>query len=413
MTNQNVSQLEMPAPAAKPFDHCSACLSTNLVPVFEMKKLPQIGIYLNNFEDSWRYPTVDQGLIVCEDCGHIQLKYTVDPAFLYNASFTHRTSESPSASESNVAFANYVKRVAGDRRFQRVVEIGCNDTFLLQQLLEISKSAAGVDPIWRGREASFTAALTPEVAGRIDVVGGFVEDVDFKQALGGKPDLFVSSFVFEHIREPIDVVRAMLDVGSDDALYVIQVPGTDMLLDNCRFDQLSHQHYQQFTLHSFKRMIEKAGGVVVDYDVYYPVWGAIMMAFRKGPGESIACNFRQATPKLVAARKRRFDQQLELAQEAIRDVGSIPIYGLGAAQNFPTLAHFLGDVTFLEGIIDDNPARQDKYFPGIPVKTIPASVKTDYRQCAAFLTGPDYGRALIGRAKSLAFKQVITPFNVL
>ena len=186
-----------------------------------------------------------------------------------------------------------------------------------------------------------------------------------------------------------------------------------MLLDNCRFDQLSHQHYQQFTLDSFRRMIEKAGGVYVDHTVYYPVWGAIMMAFRRGPGKGPETQFRRYTHKEVAERKVRFDKQLELCRTAVRDVGNRPIYGLGAAQNFPSLAHFMGDVSYLTAILDDLPARQNKYYPGINVPTAAPRPDMDFENAAALLTGPDYGRALIARGRALKFRQIILPFNVL
>jgi SAM-dependent methyltransferase len=400
-------------PVAVPFDCCSACLSKNLSLVFEMPNLPQIGVYLDNPEDAVQFPTVDQGLTICEDCGHIQLQGTVDPEFLYNETFKHRTSESPSAMEGNKAFADYIKKVGNNRRFERLVEIGCNDAFLLQNLLDVADAAWGIDPLLKGHEKEFTNHLEPEIANKINVVGDFVENIDFESALGGKPDLIVSSFVFEHIREPVKLLQSIFEACADDALVVIQVPGTEMLLDNCRFDQLSHQHYQQFTLDSFRRMVETAGGVYIDHHVYYPVWGAIMFAFRRGPGKGPETDFPRTTRAIVEDRKARFDQQISLCHTALRDVGDRPIYGLGAAQNFPTLAYFMGDVNFLKGIIDDNPARQYKYYPWIDVQTIPALPEIDYENAAMLLTGPDYGRALINRSRELKFRQVVLPFNVL
>ena len=134
-----------------------------------MPDFPQIGIYIDDLKDSYKYPKLNQGLMICEDCGHIQLASAVDPDFLYDASFTHRTSESPSAMESNAAFANFVKRSAGGRRFKRAVEIGCSDSFLLQKILDCAETGHGIDPIWKGREDKFTEYLEPDVAGRLSI----------------------------------------------------------------------------------------------------------------------------------------------------------------------------------------------------------------------------------------------------
>lgn len=396
----------------EPNEICSACLSRNLSEVIDLPDFPQIAIFADT-PDNAAYPTVDQAMMICEDCGHLQLRDNLDPAFLYNDSFTHRTSNSATASKSNLYFADYIKKVAGDRRFDRVIEVGCNDTFLLRNLLDVCGTASGVDPVWRNKESQFGEGLEPAERDRVKVVGDFVENVDFDSVLGGKPDLVVSSFVFEHIREPRRVLENLFEVCADDALFVIQVPGTDMLLDNCRFDQISHQHYQQFTLDSFIRMIEGAGGEYVGHDVLYSVWGAIMVAFRKGAGKRSELDLRRATSELVAARKARFDQQIDACLEAVRAAGPRKVYGLGAAQNFSSLAYFMGDVGFLEYIIDDDPARQNKFFPGFPVKTSAADENTDYSKAAILITAPDYGRVLIGRANQLGAEQCILPVNII
>lgn len=397
----------------RPQTECSCCGSANLEQAFAMPNFPQIGLYRDT-PDNTKFPPVDQALMVCADCGHIQLHNNVDPSFLYDESFTHRTSNSASASASNTAFANYVKSLAGGRRFKRIIEIGCNDAFLLRQLIEIGDTATGIDPVWRGRESGFTEDLPTEMAGRVKCIGDFVENVDFDTQLGGKPDLIVSSFVFEHIRDPRSVLRRMFEIVDDDALFVIKVPGTDMLLDNCRFDQLSHQHYQQWTLDSFRRTIENAGGVYVAHSVLYRIWGAIMMAFRKGPGKSEAPSFRRADINLVRERKAIFDAHLASAKKAVACARPRKVYGLGAAQNFPSLAYFMGgDVSFLECILDDNPARTGKYYPGFPVQTRQPKPDMDIENSAIMITGPDYGRVLMRRASELNPEQIILPFAAI
>jgi hypothetical protein len=398
----------------QPNTRCSCCRSEALDTVFEMPKFPQIAIFAATPAQDG-YPTFDQALMICRDCGHIQILNNVDPSFLYNDSFTHRTSASASAMAGNRAFAQFIAQVSGGRQFKRAIEIGCNDTFLLQELLGVVDSAFGVDPVWRGRENLFGSELPEDKKKRISVIGDFVEKVDFAAKIGGKPDLIVSSFVFEHLREPRTVLERLFPAVADDALFVIQVPGTDMLLDNCRFDQLSHQHYQQFTLDSFKNTIELAGGEYIGHHVFYEVWGAIMIAFRRKTGKAARpeLGFRRATKELVAERKVQFDAQLNAARRAATFAKPRKVYGLGAAQNFPSLAYFLGDVSFLESILDDSPARQNKFFPGfpVPIKAPDASMQLD--KAAIMITAPDYGRVLVRRAAELKAEQLILPVHVI
>lgn len=392
---------------------CSCCRSTNLDEIFAMPKFPQIQIFTESPDDS-EYPPVDNALNICSDCGHMQLRNNVDPNFLYGRSFGHRTSCSHSAVAANRAFADYVKKVAGDRRFKRIIEIGCNDAYLLNHLIEIGDTATGIDPVWKGREAEFMSQLDPSVAGRIKCMGNFVEEVDFDTDLGGTPDLIVSSFVFEHLRSPREILEQLFEVVDNEALFIIQVPGTDMLLDNCRFDQLSHQHYQQWTLDSFRKTIENAGGVYISHNIMYEVWGAMMMVFKKGPGKGPETNFRRATKEMVLERKALFDDHLAAARKAVEFAKPRQVYGFGAAGNFPSFAYFMGgDVSFFECILDDDPARQNKFYPGFPVPTRKPTEDMNLSSAAIMITGPDYGRVLVRRASELKPEQIILPFSAI
>jgi len=284
---------------------------------------------------------------------------------------------------------------------------------LLKILLDIADKGCGTDPIWKGRENEVNSGLSQEESERIKVFGDLAENINFDKVLGGKPDLIVASSVMEHIKDPVELIKKMFEISSDDALFVIKVPGTDFMIDNARFDQLSHQHYQQFTLFSICKMLETAGAVLIDYMQYYTFWGSFMVAFKQGPGKVMKPVSRKATFKVVRESKDRFDKQIKSCLETINAISDCNIYGLGAAQNFPSLAYFMKDVSFLKSIIDDNPARQNKYYPGIPVPTSGVPEDLNFRKSAVMLTGPDYGRALIARARELEVRQIILPINVL
>lgn len=391
---------------------CSCCGSSQLDEVIALPNLPHIGIFQASPENLL-FPEIDQALMMCNACSHLQLKNLVDPEFLYDESFTHRTSASPSAMASSSAFARFITTVGAGRRFCRTVEIGCNDAFLLTQLLAVSDTAVGIDPVLRGHEHEFLADQDEAVRARIRCIGDFIENVDIDTELGGKPDLIVSAFVFEHLANPRETLGTLLDIAADDALFVIKVPGTDMLLDNCRFDQLSHQHYQQWTLQTFKDTITRAGGHYLAHHVYNDVWGAIMIAFQKQPGGIVEPAFRRTTRDHVLQRKKIFDGYLNLTRQVL--LGSLPrkIFGFGAAQNFPVLAYFFEDVSFLECILDDNPARQGRYYPGLAVPILAPVPEMHIEQHSVLITGPDYGRALVRRASAFNPQQIVLPFAAI
>jgi C-methyltransferase C-terminal domain len=140
----------------------------------------------------------------------------------------------------------------------------------------------------------------------------------------------------------------------------------------------------------------------------------MMMVFKKGPGVGPETHFRRATKELVLERKRIFDEHLKAAKKAVECAKPRRIYGFGASGNFPSFAYFMGgDVSFFECILDDNPARQNKYFPGFPVPTRKPSADMDLSKSAIMITGPDYGRVLIRRASEFNPEQIILPFSAI
>ena len=348
-----------------PLTVCSGCGSNDLNGLFDLPAFPHIGVFLDDPAESVEFPLIDNSLNFCSLCGHIQLGVTVDPAFLYTISFQHQTSQSASATQANEFLFEFVRTVYADREFPRtVVEIGCNDTFLLKQFIEQGAVAVGVDPILAGREAEFRSAIGDEYSDRFRVIGNFVENVDFEAELGLTPDLFISNFVFEHIRDPLTVTAALVEQMEDSSVCIIGVPGSEFMVYNSRFDQLSHQHYQQFNLESFQRMIVRAGGEILGSTVNFSNWGQIIVAFRRAKNPVDPELFPSPySLDQVTESKELFDGHLDSLRRRLDLLTNKPVVGFGAAQNFPVFAYFCGYDLPIDQILDDHPLRQNRYFP--------------------------------------------------
>ena len=60
---------------------CGVDGSTNLASVWDLPNYPITEAY-HDYDAN--YPKFDQELMICMNCGHLQLKNQVDPNFLYN-----------------------------------------------------------------------------------------------------------------------------------------------------------------------------------------------------------------------------------------------------------------------------------------------------------------------------------------
>ena len=82
---------------------CSICGSLNLEIVFDLPELPLTGKFSDKPLKSLPLG-IDQNLIICIDCEHVQLKHQVNPTILYDEKYNFRTSKSTTARKGTTFF---------------------------------------------------------------------------------------------------------------------------------------------------------------------------------------------------------------------------------------------------------------------------------------------------------------------
>jgi len=387
---------------------CSVCAGEKLVNVLDLPKFPFTGIFLSSPDDS-RYRGVDQEFMLCRECGHGQLRNIIDPRLVYDESYKHRSSWSPIATSGNDFFLSFLQNVTRGKTFRRILEIGCNDLYLLKKLESLGNHLVGVDPIWHGNE--------PDVGGKIKILGKFVEEVNFHQELGGEPDLIISAHTLEHIENPMDQLNNIVDVAADEAIFVIEVPGFDSLMANCRIDQIFHQHIQYFSLASFERLIYEIGGDYLTHNFNSGYWGGTMLvAFKKAAKRSRSFQGCFICPNVKVFRKnlKLFRDQIENCMRIIDSLKTEIMYGYGAAQMLPTIAyHMKSDMSFLKSVLDDNPERHGLMYPGMPIVIQKPEAGLTLEGANVLITALDSIRPIMKRAIGLRAKRIILPLHMV
>ena len=386
---------------------CSVCESGELREVVNLPKFPFTGIYVHS-PDMPRYRGVDQALMLCGECGHGQLRNVVDPRLVYDRSYTHRSSTSPISTTGNDFFAQFLTRVAAGRTFRRVLEIGCNDLYLLKKIESLGERLFGVDPIWKGREHGDS--------GKITVLGNFVEELNCVDDLGGPPDLIISAHTFEHIQKPKNQLERLVNAADANALFVVEVPGFDSLLMNCRFDQVFHQHIHYFSLASFERMIYEIGGEYIAHTFNYGYWGGtILVAFRKQSDTrppSFQNRFSPPKENQIHRQFAMFLEQLDACMHIIASWENETIYGYGAAQMLPTIAyHMKSDLAFVKSVLDDNPDRDGLMYPYLPVVIQKPEAEFSLEGANVLITALDSIRPILKRVIAMKAKRILVPLH--
>lgn len=384
---------------------CGACGGA-LHTAFDLPNLPLTGIFVSEREAEKPHGH-DQALMMCRSCGHAQLSSVLEPAFLYGGHYAHRSSASHLTPSSTQFITAYLDRMFGDRRFKRILEIGCNDLVLLNKLAPRAEAVAGIDPLWIGKEL-------PPMPDNMRVVGSFIENVDIEQAAGGQPDLIVSTHNLEHLVDPLAQVRRLLDAATPEAVVVMEVPDCDAMVQNLRFDQVFHQHVHYFGLSSFLRLVKEAGAHYVDHTYNWRNWGgSLTVAFSRNsalarPEPEVLRPSDSVLPERYALFRKRM--------AGLRDViEGIPyeIWAYGAAQMLPTFAYHLeSDLGFLAGIYDDCPKRTGLTYPTIAARIFKPDAQTSMTEAMVMITALDAVRPILNRLRDFNPKQILVPSQI-
>lgn len=240
---------------------------------------------------------------------------------------------------------------------KQILEIGCNDTYLLSNLREVTVNRAGIDPIF------------DEVRVKIDeglyVHGGFAETFNYGKLVEDPVDLVISAHTFEHVVDPIMSIQNLSTVLGEKADFIIEVPSSLRMIEQLRLDQVFSQHINYYSPESLSTLMSKLDLSLVDITYNYSYWGGTQILHFS--------NYIKPTlkPPILNLSVEKVKRSIELfvseKEKLIFRVENSPgrVFAYGAAQMLPILQyHFSDSFKRVEEIFDDNPDRIGKYFPG-------------------------------------------------
>lgn len=353
---------------------------------------------------------VDQSFYFCKRCGHGQILNVVDPQLQYGdpASYHFRASESATGRETADFFIAFLNSVTGRKYFKNIIEIGCNDLYVLKALKSKAKELIGIDPILKGRETD------DSLPNNITAIGDFFEKVVFKEEF----DLVICKDTLEHIDNPKQFIKKIIDKSHNETLFFFQFPLLDMLFAECRFDQIFHQHLNYFSFKSINYIFDELGCRLLDYKINMNHWGSILVAFKKGRNNG---EFLKAAPEIsgseIIRRYELFKNNMLLTSRYLSLLSKETIYGYGAALTLPVLSYHLGnDLSCLKYIVDDDKNKQGLYYINLPLSIQTAESIEDIRNSVILITAISSIsnlRRILHKLIKLDPKQIIVPLKII
>jgi SAM-dependent methyltransferase len=260
-----------------------------------------------------------------------------------------------------------------------VVEVASNDGYLLQYVKARGIGALGIEPTRSTAEAARAKG--------IEVIEEFFGAALAERlvAEGRQADLTAANNVLAHVPDINDFARGFALVLKPHGVATFEFPHLMRLLEETQFDTVYHEHYSYLSLTAVERIFNANGLSVFDVEEI-PTHGGSLRVFAQradtgsqhvGPRPAaVKAAEREAgllSPEPYIALQTRAEKIADDFVCFLREAKNAGkrVAGYGAAAKGNTLINYAGiRPHLLPWIVDRNPAKADKYIPGMRIPIV-------------------------------------------
>lgn len=325
--------------------------------------------------------------VVCAKCFLVQAPDYESPEHIFSAIYPYFSSYSDTWVEHARVYTEDMTERFGLSTSSRVVEIACNDGYLLKWFLAKGIPVLGIEPTASTAEAAESLGIPVQrkFFGR--------ETARTLRAEGFEADLMPANNVVAHVPDIADFVGGFTELLKPSGVATFEFHHVLNLIQLNQFDTIYHEHYYYHSLLTFSKILEANGLQVFDVDELPTHGGSLRVYAQRADTRT-----HPVSPKVDALHKK--EQQAGLGQletyllygervKAIKrnilktmiqlkDAGKT-ICAVGAPAKGNTLLNYAGIRTdMIEYTVDHNPHKQGQFLPGtgIPIKS-PECIEQD------------------------------------
>lgn len=320
-------------------------------------------------------------LYVCSHCWLVQTEDYARADELFTDDYAYFSSVSQSWLDHAARYAEKITERLGLNSDSFVIEIACNDGYLLRNFAAKNIPCLGIEP----------TASTAEAASRfgIPILREF-----FGEALANRlrsesrqANLIIGNNVYAHVPDINDFTAGLKAALRPGGTITLEFPHLMRLIEQVQFDTVYHEHFSYLSLYTAIRIFEAAGLRVLDVEELTTHGGSLRV---------YGCHSEDSRPQVMAVQKllneeerhglqilstyRNFQRQVDRIKDGLlsflieqkRTGKKIAAYGAAAKGN--TLLNYAGiKPDLLPYVCDAAPSKQGKFLPGSHIPVLPPS----------------------------------------
>ena len=367
---------------------CRMCGSSNLSLVYRLAPSPIGDAYVtaDQLNIPQKFYPID--MYLCQDCGLAQLLDIIAPEVIYT-NYIYLTGSSSEMRDHFHRYANQVVETIKPSPGALVVDIGSNDGTLLRQFKNHGLRVLGIEPASEiARNATkdgvktISGYFTPEVA------------LQIKQEYGSA-SIITANNVFANIDDLISITEGIKSLLAPEGVFIFESFYLADVIENKVFDFIYHEHLSAFSVAPVQRFFQQMGMQLIDIHRIPTKGGSLRYTIQLSGGS------RRISPTVINMLKyedtiglylpetyeeflARIDQLKQITVDRLKKLKNDgkTIAGFGASITGTTLIYHFGIGEYLDFLIDDNPAKQGRFSPGLHIPVYPPTVlnerKPDY-----------------------------------
>lgn len=247
----------------KEIRECRICGNTELVLVLSLGEQSLTGVFPRD-----RLRPITSGpleLVKCQEshgessCGLVQLRHSYSVGEMYGENYGYRSGLNPLMVAHLGEKVNRLLTLIPVGGGDLIIDIGSNDSTLLQAYPKVGADLVGVDPTGRKFQKYYPSD--------VELIPEFFSSEAIRARYGSRKAKVVTSVaMFYDLEDPLGFMRQVYDVLDNDGVWVFEQSYMPTMLEMNAYDTICHEHLEYYRLKQIKWMMDRVGFQIVDVE---------------------------------------------------------------------------------------------------------------------------------------------------